>query len=261
MKNIHVIPTDKQSKLFSNNNKLYFQPSHGYPIGYNIYITSDEEIKEGDWVLYTKGIKIHCQKLDNKEDVELANIENSGVLKIILTTDQDLIKNGVQGIDDEFLEWFVKNPGCEEIEVEREKSIGYAGDRQRTFYGGYKIIIPKEELPKSELKIGDNTNFGIITDINEKSVCFGKNKVGVDVWYKKSDVKKEPKKETLEEAAEKYSKRSSASVFQENHKKDFIQGANWQAERMYNEEDLRTAYNISKNANNFDEWFEQFKKK
>jgi hypothetical protein len=38
------------------------------------------------------------------------------VCKIILTTDQDLIKDGVQAIDDEFLEWFVKNPSCEEVE-------------------------------------------------------------------------------------------------------------------------------------------------
>jgi hypothetical protein len=29
--------------------------------------------------------------------------------KIILTTDLDLIKDGVQSIDNEFLEWFVKN--------------------------------------------------------------------------------------------------------------------------------------------------------
>jgi hypothetical protein len=37
--------------------------------------------------------------------------------KIILTTDQDLIKDGVQAIDDEFLEWFVNNTSCEEVEI------------------------------------------------------------------------------------------------------------------------------------------------
>ena len=37
--------------------------------------------------------------------------------KIILTTDQDLIADGVQAIDDEFLEWFVKNPSCENIPI------------------------------------------------------------------------------------------------------------------------------------------------
>jgi hypothetical protein len=70
----------------------------------------------------------------------------------------------------------VKNPSCEEVEVEREKSIGYAGDRQRTFYGGYKIIIPKEE-PK---QVGiDWSGFPISTQ----------EKVGYV----------EPKQETLEE--------------------------------------------------------------
>ena len=85
--------------------------------------------------------------------------------KIIMTTDKSINvlcscskdcgakESGVQAIDDEFLEWFVKNPSCEWVEVEK----GYLG------MGGfcksneiiskdkihYKIIIPKEE-PKHE---------------------------------------------------------------------------------------------------------------
>ena len=43
---------------------------------------------------------------------------------------------------------------------------------------------------------------------------------------------------TLEEAAKKYGKRSSAPVFQEAHKRDFIAGAKWQAERMYTEKQM-----------------------
>jgi hypothetical protein len=38
-------------------------------------------------------------------------------------------------------------------------------------------------------------------------------------------------KETLEQVAEKYSKRSTAPVFQEAHKQDFIAGARWQQEQ------------------------------
>jgi hypothetical protein len=37
--------------------------------------------------------------------------------KIILTTDQELIKDGVQAIDDEFLEWFVNNTSCDRVEI------------------------------------------------------------------------------------------------------------------------------------------------
>lgn len=40
-----------------------------------------------------------------------------GYKKIILTTDPQLIEQGIQAIDDEFLEWFIKNPNCEEVEV------------------------------------------------------------------------------------------------------------------------------------------------
>jgi hypothetical protein len=38
------------------------------------------------------------------------------------------------------------------------------------------------------MKVGDNTNFGVITEIKENSVCCGKNKKGVDTWIKKSSI-------------------------------------------------------------------------
>jgi hypothetical protein len=37
--------------------------------------------------------------------------------------------------------------------------------------------------------------------------------------------------------------------------------AEYQAERMYSKEDLRTAWIAAKNSSDFNEWFEQFKKK
>jgi hypothetical protein len=49
-------------------------------------------------------------------------------------------------------------------------------------------------------------------------------------------------------------------------RKAFINGAKWQQERMYSEEDLRNAYRWGTTVNHgtkehFNEWFEQFKKK
>ena len=55
-------------------------------------------------------------------------------------------------------------------------------------------------------------------------------------------------------------------------KKGFLEGAKWQQERSYSEEDLREAFKQSRLAKiferdmppvyeSFDEWFEQFKKK
>jgi hypothetical protein len=68
--------------------------------------------------------------------------------KIILTTDQDLIKDGVQLIDHTFIEWFVKNPSCEYVEVSEDYF-----KPSNMVYGintsPYKIIIPSEK-PKQE---------------------------------------------------------------------------------------------------------------
>jgi hypothetical protein len=115
MKNIHLIPTDKPSRLVKNINselKLTIQmlPKDDeigcYP--QHIYITSDEEIKEGDWYCSPYGI------ISKHNGTEMLPDDWR---KIILTTDEDLIKDDVQSIDDDFLEWFVKNPNCEEVKA------------------------------------------------------------------------------------------------------------------------------------------------
>jgi hypothetical protein len=52
MKNIHLLPTEKPSRLFKFANQLHLDTiPKDYYKKYNIYITSDEEIKEGDWVV------------------------------------------------------------------------------------------------------------------------------------------------------------------------------------------------------------------
>ena len=135
MKNIHILPTDKPSRLVKFfTNKLHLckeilpiQDEEQYQ---NIYITSDEEIKQGDWCIYKTGEIIHY----------LVKLNTDNLKKIILTTDQDLIKDGVQAIDDEFLEWFVKNPSCEFVNIRPFKK--FKGENEVDPI--YKIIIPKE---------------------------------------------------------------------------------------------------------------------
>ena len=85
-----------------------------------------------------------CDKPQQYLGIEKGHHLNKGLKKIILTTDQDLIKDGVQAIEDEFLEWFVKNPSCEKIEVEKAP---YDGTKSISKYWGgeYKITIPSEE--------------------------------------------------------------------------------------------------------------------
>ena len=153
MKNIHILPTEKPSRLFLNkvNKKLLLEdisnpnlkkllPSGSYQ---NIYITSDEEIKYNEYYLGEDN-HIYC----------LVSTVNYNGKKIILTTNPELSPDvgvtfgvGVHKIPDEFLEWFVKNPSCEEVEVELVALNEYGSEISVNSYGfekfGYKIIIPK----------------------------------------------------------------------------------------------------------------------
>jgi len=136
MKNIHVLPTDKPSRLIHNDaNQMCYQSKKSakndrkwmHRKRFNLYITSDEEIKEGDYWIYICPIN-GLDYGDNNNPFVKNNLPNSwfeklhdrlNYKKIILTTDQSL--DGVQAIDDEFLEWFVKNASCEFVEVEQFK--------------------------------------------------------------------------------------------------------------------------------------------
>jgi hypothetical protein len=152
MKNIHILPTNKPSRIYliKSNNKLGItsnNPDFTENFGsgtqnQHIYITNSEVKKNGDWVLsklneVVKFCSLYCQ---------------NSYEKIILTTDQDLIKDGVQAINDEFLEWFVKNPSCESIEIQdfpMTEKYNSKGEYIHRSYWIYKIIIPKEK-PKQE---------------------------------------------------------------------------------------------------------------
>ena len=232
MKNIHVLPTNKPSRLcLDSKDKLWFAKNSGYTIAdgkVNIYITSDEEIKEDD---YRMNIQRGYFKKSDKEGLDYYNKRNDVFKKIILTTDQDLIKDGVQAIDDEFLEWFVNNPNCEKVEVVSAKTIPAL---QLTGNGHcwWKIIIPKEE-PKQETIEKDPCNFCGKTLREQMKGC---NEITCYRQFLN-------KQETLEEAAESYVKDSSHELYQ-LRKQCFMDGAKWQQKRMYSEEDMI----------NFSEW-------
>ena len=154
-----MLPTDKASKLVMNNKGgLWFNSVYSCKSGLahpqHFYILSNEEIKEGDWyenngVIFKADDVFNEGNNPNNSNPRVTDFNN----KIILTTDKDL--EGVQAIDDEFLEWFVKNPSCEEVEVITKKLFDGFLDPE---YGSskwrfeYKIIIPKEE-PKQETQI------------------------------------------------------------------------------------------------------------
>ena len=160
MKNIHVIPTLQPSKLYKVKDKLYLEeyPDKTVNAGnQHIYITSDEKIiSSKDWFIDIKDNRNHLHQvgygLDSYEWTE--QYDPQYYKKIILTTDQDLIADGVQAIHDEFLEWFVKNPSCEEVEVEKGCKIDCTrfilNGENSMCCGDYKYKILPQEEPKQE---------------------------------------------------------------------------------------------------------------
>jgi len=223
MKNIHVLPTEKPSRIYliKSNNKLGItsnNPEFTENFGsgtqnQHICITSNEEIKEGDWVIDDENDILEVIEIERNQG--LARCVNftyvlDSCKKIILTTDKDLIKDGVQAIDDEFLEWFVKNPSCEEIETFK---VWWSDDSY-----SYEIIIPKEDwlLNNPQCKQIESCS----KSLSKKCIC----------------LKEKPKQETLEEAANKangynvYAKETKAPIFNEG----FIAGAKWQQEQDKN---------------------------
>ena len=144
MRNLHLIGTDKPSWLIYNElgygmftNEFTKSDLDLIQAQFqNIYITNDEEIKEGDW--FTD---------DNnslKRSYKLSHVQFANPKKIIITDNKDLIKDGVQAIPDEFLEWFIQNQSCERVEVNKMCYGALTGFSN----SGYKIIIPKKEQNK-----------------------------------------------------------------------------------------------------------------
>ena len=106
-----------------------------YKIEDELYIISDKEkssycIKECPMA----GLNI------DRCDCPIQGGCSNKVGNVILTTNNLLIKDGVQAIDDEFLQWFVKNPSCEEVDTRRVAN----GVANHKLTYEYKIIIPKE---------------------------------------------------------------------------------------------------------------------
>jgi hypothetical protein len=161
MRNIHLLPTDKGQRITKTNKvtflfcsvvaKDFIEIRRDYS-GFHLYITSDEEIKQGDWTF--DWVNLYKWTKDDVEDcLYNPGAKNyKGCKKIILTTDGDLIADGIQSIDDEFLEWFVNNPEVVGVEVEKEYNCPVMNKTYDKPYINYKIIIPGEE-PKQEEEI------------------------------------------------------------------------------------------------------------
>jgi hypothetical protein len=301
MKNIHVLATHKPSRLAyygtSKSLSLYEGTVNFKAFEINpqyIYITNDEELKEGDYYLsFSKSIIKNTIKYGeigkSKTDMDFSL---DYVKKIILTTDVDLIKDGVQAIDDEFLEWFVKNPSCEEIKVFKDERL----EEEQDFHF-YELIIPKEE-PKHPKVLSENGNElffdeqgNLIKEEPKQETTLEEAKKQQFKYDNLQDAKEISSRikviETLEEAAIIYAHKSFVwplnkqgekqsippgqivpSGYAKHQKiaiKHFTAGYKLAQERSYSEEeaiDLLKAYKLHSGANeDAFTFFEQFKKK
>jgi hypothetical protein len=183
---IHLIPTDKPSRLTKQGDDLEkiwlytrpidFRANEIYP--QHIYITDNSEIKDC-WILNTRTNEVYF--LNGFYGIQPES------KKIILTTDQDLIKDGVQAIDDKFLELFVKNPSCEYVQTLWTIPV-YRIEKE------YRIQIPKEKpkqetLEKAAINYAHNY-FNMHETNNYQALKQGfengaKSDVAKDYWYKK----------------------------------------------------------------------------
>jgi hypothetical protein len=252
MKNIHILPTTEKSRLhyYYELNKKYAlskEPLHWRTASY-VYITSEnEDINENDYIITKDGRLIQVDYLLSK-DLEEAS-------KIILSTDTTLIADGVQEIDNEFLEWFIKNPTCEFIKVTK---LDYLTNRQYRIYN-----LPQEE-PKQEkeeewkeledaklcepLKSWDEPK-------QEKEEEYFKHlekdkKEFAKEWEEiRQEFGFDKKEETLEEAALKWVFETNSHKWSNNDDTagdnygSFIAGANYEAEIRYSEEEVLTFLN------------------
>ena len=277
MKNLYLLPTKKPSKLVKIYNdvnretftlKLNVEVNDSFKEYVNVYITSDEEIKD---VRPHKG-KWHLEKENilNKFPDYLTDLSECKL--VIMTTDDDLINDGVQAIDDEFLEWVVNNPSCEFVEIKWVKTPdGIFYHQDNVPYGCYKIITPKEEstfyTKKCKCMIFEPNCFtgmckncgGILKEETKPKTMLeslqeyfkntSKEKVLED-WNEFQHLDEEgitvkeflenQKQETLEEAAEKYSENWEEitgldyenTVPSEVNKLDFINGAKMQMNKQ-----------------------------
>jgi len=189
MKNIYVLPTNKPSRLCILSDGILQLKKIPYLKSYprlsltnqHIYITSDEEIKLGE---YGKLSTNHIWRF-NEAKLELVKEGKIEPKKIILTTDPDLIKEGVQAIDDEFLEWFVKNSSCERVET---YSLGIENsDTGESGHYKYEIIIPKEEL-KQRFLLFDKEKADAITNEGRKIVRELQNTIQQETIYSWNDI-------------------------------------------------------------------------
>lgn len=181
MKNIFLIPTDKESRLWRDldSNKLRFENiskpnsnectkcSNEY-----VYITFDGKFVRDEYI--TDGIEV--MKATPKLVDAQGLVDRRNWRKIVLTNDLELIKDGIQEIEDLFLVWFVKNPTFDEIEIGKTNKLidNYADEEKEKWEVKYHIYIPKKNFYcGDEVDYGEQCDFQCDRCVDATGVDYG----------------------------------------------------------------------------------------
>lgn len=142
-RNIHILPTNRPSILHKAFNKLFItsivptiQSEIYESIPQYIFITDNySDIKENDYIITKDGRLVQVSYLLSK-DVQ-------GATKVVITSDPELIKDGIKEVSEGFVEWLVENPDCEYVQVEIDYKKFKKGNI--TLSQCYEIEIPNED--------------------------------------------------------------------------------------------------------------------
>jgi hypothetical protein len=284
------------------NNKLKIIEVSDY-----ILAVSDEEIKEGDWVYKIEHSHTSCFYVNSEELADDYNRNSDNYKKIIAYQP----KNNAPELDLPLLPSFKKEivgyklkPNIDRMMVDGilKNAMPIWNDEDKSVYFIRGHVAGSLVAKMKELQVLDLWFIPIYEDEEIKSDWVKENHL--EYYYKEGIMKEESrqetlsyaeavkkeerifnstmiKKETLEEAAENYTEfwlQNKGLLIRDA----FIEGAKWQQERMYSEEDMVAFLDWSKSTNYekseyelscllkgkainsqvlFNLWFKQFKKK
>jgi hypothetical protein len=149
MKNIFLIPTENSSRLSIKDGILILHRQQWRKGTQNLHITSDSKFVRDEYI--TDGIEV--MKATPKLVDAQGLVDRRDWKKILMTTDPELIKDGVYPIGEEFLKRFVENSTCFKVEVVyglfnpmgRQVDPNDLGQNHSKCVWKYKIITTKEE--------------------------------------------------------------------------------------------------------------------
>jgi hypothetical protein len=174
MKNLFILPSEKPSRLLKSQNNNFMIIKSDTPNWFeiilkntyqNIYIINDDEIKDNTWVLNIVNgniYKTYKGKPFNKDT------KKEKWRKIIIATDVDLIKDGVPAINDQVLDWFVKNPTCEWVDIDSwaDDVESYQPKTFKELFANTAIIAETDEFGNLNYKFKANMKEDLLPKIN-----------------------------------------------------------------------------------------------